>query len=258
MNTRTPKPNPKQNETLPESIASFFVLAAIWIFAITFAFQNFVIPSASMASTLLVGDHVLVDRVTFALPGPLAPFVHHRDPQRNDIVVFFKPPAEPTGDHIILVKRVIGIPGDRIHLRHGILFRNGIAQTEPFAAQPNALNYDPYRDDFPSVPPPNRPDIPATWTLDLPTHTVGQDLVVPPHSYFVMGDNRTNSLDGRFWGFVPRQNIIGRPVLIYWSFRTPEDQIDKTSLSDRIAFTTHQALHFFDETRWSRTLKVVQ
>lgn len=252
--------NPKQarpNESLPESIASFFFLAAVWLFAITFAFQNFVIPSASMASTLLVGDHVLVDRISFAPSDPFAPFIHHRDPQRNEVVVFFKPALEPSGERSILVKRIVGIPGDRIHLRNGILFRNGVAQIEPQARKPTA-DYDPYRDDFPSFPPPERPDIPAAWTVDLPTHIVGEDLVVPPDSYFVMGDNRTNSLDGRYWGFVPRANILGRPLFVYWSFLTPEDQINKTTLSEQASFTMHEILHFFDESRWSRTFQVIR
>ncbi len=252
-----PKPVRSNQQSLLQSIASYFVLAAVWFFAITFAFQNFVIPSASMASTLLTGDHVLVDRVTFAKPDAWTPFLHHRDPQRDEVVVFFKPPAEPDGAHLILVKHIVGVPGDRLHLRHGIVFRNGIAQIEPYAAKPTAADSDPYRDDFPSLAPPSRPDIPALWTLDLPHHIDGEHLVVPPGSYFVMGDNRTNSLDSRYWGFVPRANIIGRPVLIYWSFLTPEDQIGKTSLSDSIAFTIHQALHLFDETRWNRTLKIV-
>jgi len=252
-----PQPAQPLNESLPESIASFFVLAAVWLFAITFVFQNFVIPSASMASTLLVGDHVLVDRLTFAPSDPLAPFLRHRDPQRNEVVVFFKPATEPSGEHAILVKRVVGLPGDRIHTRHGILYRNGVAQNKPQITTPTALNYDPYRDDFPSVPPPIRPDLPATWAVDLPQHIEGEDLVVPPNSYFVMGDNRINSLDARYWGFVPRANILGRPLFVYWSFLTSDDQMYRTSLSEQIAFTTHQVLHLFDQTRWSRTLKIV-
>ena len=253
-----PKPETPNQEGLLEAVASFFVVTAVWLFAITFAFQNFVIPSASMASTLLVGDHVLVDRITFAKPDPWTPFLNHRDPARNEIIVFFKPPTELDGEHLIFVKRIVGVPGDHIHLRHGIVYRNGIAQIEPYAPKPTAADSDPYRDDFPTLPPPDRPDIPALWTFDLPHHIAGGDLVVPPDSYFVMGDNRTNSLDGRYWGFVPRSNIIGRPVLIYWSFLTPEDQINRSKLSDQASFTAHQVLHFFDETRWRRTLRLVQ
>jgi len=180
----------------------------------------------------------------------------YRDPKPSDVVVFFKPTTEPNGDHLILVKCIIGVPGDRIHLLHGTVFRNGVAQVESHAIQPASGSYDTYRDDFPSVLP-NQTGITATWSVDLPSQIIGGDLVIPPGNYFVMGDNRANSLDGRYWGFVPRANIIGRPLLVYWSFPTPDDQIDKTSLSDRASFTLHEAVHFFDETRWRRTLQVI-
>ncbi|WP_433969482.1 signal peptidase I [Tunturiibacter gelidiferens] len=81
----------------------------------------------------------------------------------------------------------------------------------------------------------------------------GEDLVVPSGMYFVMGDNRSNSYDGRYWGLVPRANLIGRPLFVYWSFETPEDDLYNTSPSERASSTLHTALHFFDETRWSRT-----
>jgi signal peptidase I len=151
------------------------------------------------------------------------------------------------------VKRVIGIPGDRIHLRGGIVYRNGIALNEPYAAKPTPANYDPYNDDFPSISPDRGRNVLAEWSLDLPTHIQGEDLVIPPGMYFVMGDNRTNSYDGRYWGLVPRANLIGRPLFVYWSFKTPEDDMYKTSPSERASSTLHTVLHFFDETRWSRT-----
>jgi signal peptidase I len=98
----------------------------------------------------------------------------------------------------------------------------------------------------------------AQWSLALPAHIRGDDLVVPAGSYFVMGDNRTNSLDSRFWGFVPRNNIIGRPLFVYWSFITPEGKLESKSDSEQAAFTLHEFLHFFDQTRWSRTLHRVE
>jgi len=220
-------------------------------------FQNFVIPSSSMASTLLVGDHVMVDRMTTASAMPLSGFMSHKDIGRGDVVVFYKPPAELNGEHSFLVKRVVGMPGDRIHLRHGIVYRNGVAQDEPYAAKPIYENYDAYRDEFPVVSPPDTPDMNAEWALDLPKHVVDGDLVVPAGSYFVMGDNRTNSVDGRYWGFVPRANIIGEPLFVYWSFPTPENLMDK-SASEQARFAFHEAVHFFDETRWRRTFHVVE
>jgi signal peptidase I len=245
-------------ETSLQGFASLCGTLAIGLFVLTFVFQNFVIPSASMASTLLVGDHLLVERATLPPPTSWASFVPYRELQRGEPVVFYKPILEPSGEQDILVKRVIGVPGDRIHLRRGIVYLNGVAQNEPYAAKPTYANYDPYRDEFPSVPPANISDVTAEWSLDLPTHIQGEDLVVPPDSYFVMGDNRTNSLDGRYWGLVSRSNLIGRPLFVFWSFKTSEDQIHKTSMTERASFTVHQITHFFDETRWSRTFHRVQ
>ena len=248
-------------ETPLEALASICSVLVVGLFIMGFIFQNFVIPSGSMEKTLLIGDHVLVDRITLAPPTSWAPFVHYRPVKRGDIIVFLKP--NPETPDLILVKRAIGIPGDRIHLRHGVVYVNGVAQNEPYAGMPTENGnfedaYQPYRDDFPSIAPP--PDVQVTdlWRVDLPTHIQGDDLVVPPGKVFAMGDNRTESLDSRFWGFVPMENIMGRPMFVYWSFQTPADQEDKTSLSDRMAFMVHIVTHFFSGTRWSRTFHVVR
>jgi signal peptidase I len=248
-------------ETPLEALASICSVLVVGLFIMGFIFQNFVIPSGSMEKTLLIGDHVLVDRITLAPPTSWAPFVHYRPVKHGDIIVFLKP--NPETPDLILVKRAIGIPGDRIHLRHGVVYVNGVAQNEPYAGMPTENGnfedaYQPYRDDFPSIAPP--PDVQVTdlWRVDLPTHIQGDDLVVPPGKVFAMGDNRTESLDSRFWGFVPMENIMGRPMFVYWSFQTPADQEDKTSLSDRMAFMVHIVTHFFSGTRWSRTFHVVR
>jgi signal peptidase I len=248
----------RQRETALEGVASTCSVLAVGLFVLTFVFQNFVIPSSSMASTLLVGDHVMVERENLAPAADWAPFVHHREIRRGDIIVFYKPVAQPNGEHIPLVKRVIGIPGDRIHLRNGIVYLNGVAQDEPQAAKPSADNYDPYVNDFPSIDPASEPEVTAEWSVSLPDHIQGGDLVVPPGSYFAMGDNRTNSMDSRYWGFVPRQNIIGRPLFVYWSIAMPESGIDEAPLSERAESTLHEFVHFFDETRWSRTFHRIQ
>lgn len=248
----------KSNESRLESFASFLCAVVPVLFVITFVFQNFAIPSASMASTLLIGDHVMADRASLAPETGWAHIVPYRELRRGEPVVFYKPVLEPDGTEMILVKRVVGLPGDRIHLRGGVLYVNGIAQNEPQAAKPTALNYDAYRDDFPSISPAGVPQVTAEWALDLPAHIQGEDLLVPPDSYFVMGDNRTDSLDGRYWGFVHRENLIGRPLFIYWSFKTPADQIDKTSFADEVSFAAHQFTHFFTDTRWRRSLQVVR
>ena len=245
----------KQTEETPlEAFASICGVLVIGLFALTFIFQNFEIPSSSMEKTLLIGDHVLVDRITLVPPSRWAPFVHYRNVKRGDIIVFFKP-GEPD---LYLVKRVVGIPGDHVHLRNGIVYLNGVAQNEPLADKPTDANYFPYRDDFPAVPPSEAGDVTASWALALPTHIENGDLVVPAGDYFAMGDNRTVSLDSRYWGFVPRENIVGRPLFVYWSFIQAADQYEKTSLSDRVSFIGHMIVHFFDQTRWNRTLHLVK
>jgi signal peptidase I len=242
-----------KKETRLEGLASIASMIILWAFVMTFIFQNFVIPSASMASTLLVGDHVVVERATLAPPTSWASFIPYRELKHDEPVVFFRPEPNPEGQHDILVKRVIGIPGDRIHLRSGIVYRNGVQLNESYAAKPTPANYDPYNDEFPAISPALGREVTAEWSLDLLTHIQGEDLVIPPNMYFVMGDNRTNSYDGRYWGLVPRANLIGRPLFVYWSFETPDDDMYKTSPSEKVTSTLHTMLHFFDETRWSRT-----
>jgi signal peptidase I len=230
-------------------------ILAVGIFVMTFVFQNFEIPSASMMSTLLIGDHVVVDRTALAPATPLAFFMPYRDVRRGDIIVFFKP-GEP---NLFLVKRAIAIPGDHIHLNNGVVYLNGIAQHEPHAIQPATdgnpeHTYEAYRDDFPALPPAPYEEVTPEWAHELPSHIQDGDLVVPPGQVFAMGDNRTDSLDSRYWGFVPHENIVGRPLLVYWSFQTPADQIDKQSSAERLTFIGHVILHIFDQTRWNRTL----
>lgn len=240
-------------ETVTEGFSSICSVLAIGLFIVTFVFQNFVIPSPSMASTLLVGDHVMVERQSLAPAAKWAPFLHYRDVHRGDIIVFYKPTAEPDGKHIFFVKRVIGIPGDHIHLRGGIVYLNGVAQNEPEVTKPTEANYDAYVNDFPSVDPATEPGVTAEWSVKLPTYIHGGDLVVPAGNYFAMGDNRDNSLDSRYWGFVPQANIVGRPLFVYWSIVMPESGVDETPLSERAGSTLHEFIHFFDETRWKRT-----
>jgi signal peptidase I len=245
-------------ETLLEGSASVFSVLAIGLFVLTFVFQNFVIPSSSMASTLLVGDHVVVEREMLAPPAKWASFMPYREVHRGDVIVFYKPTEDPSGEHTFLVKRVVGVPGDRIHLRNGILYLNGIAQNEAYAAKTTPANYDPYLDDFPSVDPSRKPGVTAEWSVLLPTYIQGDDLVIPPGKYFAMGDNRSISLDSRYWGFVPRENIVGRPLFVYWSIVTPESGEEEIPLSQRAESTAHEAFHFFDKTRWSRTFHPIQ
>jgi signal peptidase I len=269
-----------QKETALEALSSLCTLLAAYLFVMAFVFQNFAIPSGSMEKTLLVGDHLLVDRITLAPATKWAGFLPYRPVQRGDVIVFMKPHSEVPD--MILVKRAIGVAGDRIHLRQGVVYLNGVAQKEPYAIQPSDGDNIPFRDDFPSdvagLSKEASDDLAARgdcpdqacvneegidnrtieWADELPSHIQGDDLVVPPGMVFAMGDNRTQSLDGRFWGFVPEGNVLGRPLINYWSFETPEDEEDKTSAGERIGFMFHEVVHFFDGTRWRRTLHVVR
>ena len=244
-------------ETGLQSFASLCVTAISVLFVYAFVAQNFVIPSASMASTILVGDHDIVDQVSLAPNSPWARIMPYRELRRGEPVVFYKPILESDGSEDILVKRVVGIPGDRIHLRGGVLYVNGVAQHEPYAAMPTAANYNLYRDDFPLIPPRNVSGVTARWSLELPQHIDGDDLVVPPDSYFMMGDNRTNSLDSRYWGFVKRENLVGRPLFIYWSIDTPEEDGNPT-LAEQASILFRHLTHFATDTRWRRTFQIVR
>ena len=260
------KPEPEAvrvEETPLEAVASICSVLVVGLFILTFIAQNFVIPSGSMEKTLLVGDHLVVDRITLAPPANWMPLVHYREPKRGDIVVFIKPVFQPALDpldgdgkpqYIILVKRLIGIPGDHIHLHDGIVILNGVAQAQPYAQPTTVDNFQEFLDEFPSVPPDPQPGgATEAWALDFPNPIVDGDLVVPPGMYFMMGDNRHDSLDSRFWGFVPRQNIMGRTLFNYWSFITPESVYNQTGIGPRLAWMGHVVLHFFTDTRWSRT-----
>jgi signal peptidase I len=263
-----PAPAEPRKETPFETLSGLCSVLVIGLFALELLGQNFVIPSGSMEDTLLVGDHLLVDHITFSPATSWMPLVHHRHPQRGDIVVFIRPAPQPepdadgNPDYAILVKRLVGMPGDRIHLHDGTVFINGVAQPMPKEGldTPIAPSERAYADEFPSVLPTVEDSHGAvtTWVVDLPNHIVNGDLVVPPDKYFMMGDHRHASLDSRFWGLVPRENIMGRPLFNYWSFKTPDDQEDKKGLGNQLAWMAHVAIHFFTDTRWSRTFHRVR
>ncbi len=251
----------KPRETTVEFLASLASVLVTGLFIITFVFQAFEIPSASMENTLLIGDHVFVNRVQFSPATPwVGPIVPYQQIHRGDIVVFLS--ADPATPELYIVKRIIGIPGDRIHLRNGAVYRNGEKLTEPYLMpkdpDTDSDSYDNYRDEFPAVPPTDNINVIPEWKLALPQHIENGEVVVPPDSYFGMGDNRDRSLDSRYWGFIPRDHVIGRPMFIYWSFVTPEDQYQMRGMGQRLGFLAHVVIHFFDQTRWKRTLKAVR
>jgi signal peptidase I len=248
---KTKKPQ-KPRETPMEFLASMAVVLVAGLFIITFNLQAFEIPSSSMEQTLLVGDHVFVDRVSLAPAtswmGPLLPY---RAPRRGELAVFLSP-SEPG---LYVVKRIVGLPGDRLRLEDGVLFRDGLPQQEPYVVRTGT--YDAYRDEFPAVPPAHNRSVTEEWRRWLPRVRDQSDVVVPSGHYFVMGDNRDLSLDSRYWGFVPHEHLIGRPLFIYWSFETPPAQYTRRSLGERAAFLFHIVVRFFSNTRWERMFKLV-
>ena len=200
------------------SAQSLLYVLVISLFAITFIVQPIRIPSGSMEPTLLVGDFLLMNKQAVAAdrtgPGKwLLPPVAIR---HGDIVVFHDTVEDPS---VHLVKRVIGLPGDRIHLLDGVVYRNDVALTEPYAVHRRAPE-DTFRDDFPNM---NTMDgaVNTNWWIRLRGMVRNGEITVPANSYFVMGDNRNNSEDSRYWGFVPREAIVGKPFLVYFSFRQP-------------------------------------
>jgi signal peptidase I len=242
----------RPKETSAEFIASIAIILVVGLFIITFTLQAFTIPSSSMENTLLIGDHVFVDRILLAPAtkwiGKLIPY---REPRHGDVFVFLHP-ATPG---LYVVKRVMGLPGDRLHLQDGVLYRNGEKLNEPYVVRKG--DYVPYRDNFPTVQPNEFEEVTPEWRDDLASHIQNGELVVPPGHIFAMGDNRDVSLDSRYWGFVPFENVIGRPMFIYWSFVTPRDEYERQGIGDRIAWLFNIILHFFDQTRWSRMFHVV-
>jgi signal peptidase I len=230
-------------------IGEWTVTIVLLLFATTSLVQAFVIPSASMVGTLLVGDHVLVDKLTYAPSGTVSRhLLPYRDVRRGDIIVF-RYPLDIKEDY---VKRAIGLPGDHIRLLNKQLWLNGHPVDEPYAVHSSPM-IDSYRDDFPA--PPNSPlQQPAIDMLE--NHVVNGELVVPPGFIFAMGDNRDDSSDSRYWGFVPRENIVGTPVIIYWSYDA--STADLTNGNIGIDHIVDVVAHFFTKTRWSRTFRLTR
>jgi signal peptidase I len=234
------------------SLQSLLATIVIAVFIITFVVQAFQIPSESMEETLLIGDYLLVDKLRYGGGGAGDFVMPYRRIRRGEIVVF-KYPVNPS-EHF--VKRVIALPGDRVRLVNRRVYVNGIALDEPYVHYIRR-GRDPFRDDFPQLKNP-APDVEARWWLEMSKLVEDGQLIVPEGSYFVMGDNRDDSRDSRYWGFVPRENIVGRPLLIYWSVRdTDEDLPVSTSAGDKLFHFAYAATHLLQITRWDRTFRLV-
>lgn len=243
-----PQPQRHREPKDLSGIQAFLTVVIFSVFVITFIVQAFQIPSGSMENTLLVGDFLLVDKLHYAgLPGS-AHLLPYGNIERGDIVVFYF----PVDASQFLVKRVIGMPGDHIRLRDKIVYVNGNPLQEKYAIHKQWMP-DGYRDNFPNQRGYSR-DIDRHWRYELSNYVDGGELVVPPDHYFVMGDNRDNSLDSRYWGFVPRANIVGRPLVIYLSVRGSEPGRS----SDKLIHSGQILAHLLDLARWDRMFRLVR
>jgi signal peptidase I len=221
-----------KKSVLREYFESIVIAVILALFVRTWVVQAFKIPTGSMENNLLIGDHLLVNKFVFG-PTPLAigrAVLPVRAPRRGDVVVF-KYPDEPDRDFI---KRIIGLPGETIELRNKKVYINGQPIDEPYVH---------------FLSPPSS-DYQEVTSFDV-RERYGP-VTVPPNQYFVMGDNRDNSQDSRYWGFLPRGYIKGKAALIYWSYESGrEDYIDQ-GWGATVKRLLSVVAHFFTKTRWER------
>jgi signal peptidase I len=232
-------------------IAEWTVTILLLVFGTATLLQAFVVPTSSMEDTVLIGDHMIVDKLAFsphsAFAGHLLPYT---DVKRGDIIVF-KYPVNPKENY---VKRVIGVPGDRIHLSNRELYLNGRKMSEPYVVHKMPYPNE-YRDNFPLAPPDGL--VMERGMEMLQTNVQNGELVVPPGYYYAMGDNRDNSLDSRYWGLVPRENIVGKPTIIFWSYDASTEALTDPNFIS-LDHLLDIATHFFSKTRWKRTFLLVR
>lgn len=252
--SKRPKTEPRENKGSPEPgrgvIAEWTVTILLLLFGTTTLVQAFVIPTGSMEESLLIGDHLLVDKLAYAPEGAVSKYLlPYQEVDRGDIVVF----RYPIDLHQTFVKRIVGVPGDRIRVENKELLVNGARVDEPYVVYKSDY-VDSYRDNFPSVPTSMQIYEPAMRMLQ--EHVESGEVVVPEEHYFAMGDNRDQSLDSRYWGFVPRDHIIGKPLIIYWSYDAPTAHLQDPGIS--LEHLRDLALNFFTKTRWTRTFKLIR
>jgi signal peptidase I len=213
---------------------------ALFLLIRTFFLEAYRIPSGSMIPALLVGDWLFVNKLRY---GPHVPFTDKRlpgyaEPRRGDVVVFVSPPQvdQPHDPTPTLVKRAVAVGGDTVHMRRGVLYVNGVAQRQGYGA-PGSDAYDSVSELFDWQKPLGLPASRFGAAPGQPSHDEWGPLVVPPGHLFMMGDNRYNSKDSRYWGYVPRENVRGRPMFVYYSYNADD--------SDR-------PLPFITDIRWGR------
>ncbi len=249
--TTTTEPEVPASETKPRnSVAEWALTILLLLFGTSTIAQPFVIPTPSMHNTLLTGDHLIVDKLAYAPSDGFSKYLlPYEDVKRGDIIVF----RHPTLINVDYVKRCIGLPGDHIKLVNKQVFINGKPLNEPYVIHQDNTSY--YRDNFPLGEPEyvSDPKMAERAYKMLHDDVVNGELVIPPGFYFAMGDNRDDSLDSRYWGLVPRDNIMGKPLLIFWSYDAPTSDLEDYNLHHMIDL----GLHFFTKTRWNRTFKLI-
>jgi signal peptidase I len=240
--------------TLPEAFASLLRTVVVALFLLTFVLQPLLIPSESMERTLLVGDFLLFNKQVYAPAGPLGKWIMpYRPVERGDIVVFHH--LRPK----LLVKRVVGVPGDHLRIQDGKVLINGAYLNEPYAVFEPAPPND-FRDNFPARIYTD-PEVDPDWWRQMQSLTHDGELVVPAGEYFVLGDNRNHSDDSRYWGLVPQQAIEARPLVIYFSVRRPSgtdvQQAAQQAADDRLGHESDLSARLASFARWKRIFHVV-
>jgi signal peptidase I len=243
-----------RRSALAEFAELLLVTMLLALFGTTFVVQAFKIPSPSMEPTLLIGDHVFVNKFIFGGNGAwYEKILPYRPVRRGDVIVF----KFPFDDHPHYVKRVIGLPGDRVRIINGEVYVNGSRLREPYVVHDPTYE-DPFGDNF---PPSNRDIIEIAarreWADRILDYVQGGELLVPPDHYFVLGDNRDRSLDSRYWGFVDRAAIMGKPMLIYWSVQATADDYSDRGIGGLLRGIAQTFTHLSSRTRWHRMFKLV-
>ncbi len=217
-----------RREDVLGALQSLMVVVVVATFIVTFLVQPFRIPSESMDPTLRVGDFLLMNKQAFAERGPLDFLMPPTAIKRGDMMVFHY----PLNPEVDFVKRVVGLPGDRLKLHDGKVYVNGKAVDEPYAYFTLAIP-DTFRDDFPVIRSMDQNIDPAWWSA-LRRNVREGELYVPAGRYFVMGDNRNDSEDSRYWGFVTRAAVVGRPMLVYFSVGREHDSMTLRERAARV------------------------
>lgn len=236
----------------PEAFTSLLRTIIVALFVLTFLSQPMVIPSESMEHTLLVGDFLLMNRETLAPPGIWRRILPYDGVKRGEIVTFHSPlnPKE------YLVKRVIGMPGDRLRVDRGTVFVNGQPLDEPYVTfEPIPQNT--YLDHFPTNVY-SDPGVEPGWWKQMQQLTSNGELVIPAGKYFMMGDNRNHSRDSRYWGFVSRDEIVARPLVIYFSLTRPSRTDVQQASDDRLGQQGDVPGGWKSFARWKRIFRVVR